>query len=167
MSGNRLNDDLCPSCGVPVPHSRRGPTCPHCGHPFDEPLEGRAGHLTPFGYGVCGLIAGGQIGAAVALTDPAIRFEDPRLALFPMLGGLACCLVAAWLGSRLDVGVRRGYEVAIFSIIGGTFTVFVLALWGVNRTETLAAWGAGIALACVPFVRRVLFALRTEEGRRT
>jgi hypothetical protein len=84
-----------------------------------------------------------------------------------MLGGLACCLVAAWLGSRLDVGVRRGYEVAIFSIIGGTFTVFVLALWGVNRTETLAAWGAGIALACVPFVRRALFALRTEEGRRT
>lgn len=166
MKDRRPTDDLCPSCGVPVPHPRRTTACPHCGHVFGEPLDSHAGFLAPFGYGMCGLIAGGQMGAAVALTDQAIRFEDPRLVLFPAMGAIACCIAAAWIGSRLEAGVRRGYEIALFSLLAGTFTTFVLALWGVTRAETLLAWGAGIAVAALPFVQRALSSVRNENRRR-
>ena len=138
---DREPDDLCPSCGVPQPLARRGPACPRCGYEFDA--EGaaafRRGHLTPFGYGVCGLIAGGHLGAGIALANPGTDLEDPRLVLFPLALGIACCVIAWWVGKHLDWRVHRGYESGLFGFMVAAFSVFVLGLFGVSSADTLAA----------------------------
>ena len=73
---------------MPVPFQRRGASCPHCGQAFGTPAEGpaSAGHLTVFGYGVCGFVTGAEVAVAAALADPDIRLDDLRLTL----ASLAC-----------------------------------------------------------------------------
>jgi hypothetical protein len=154
-------DDLCPHCGIPQPRGARGAACAHCGRSLAEPP---GGHLTPFGYGVCGFVAGGQVGAAVALTDPDITLGDPRLTLFPILGAGACCALAAWLGSRLSRQARRGFEFGLAATLCGTFTVAVASLLGLSSAESLISLGACTAIIAGGIIRSRLSRHRTTGG---
>ena len=166
MVSQRDPDDLCPSCGVPVPLGRRGPECPHCGHNFERPLEGPAGggYLTTFGYGMCGLVAGGQLGTAVVMTLADVRLGDPRLVLFPAFGATACALLTAGVGSKLYASVRRGYEILLFSLVMASLTVLCLSLVGVSSIETLSAVGGCVLVLGAPVLRR--FAYDRKPGSR-
>lgn len=157
--GDHEPDDLCPSCGVPQPLARRGLVCARCGYQFDAegPEACRTGHLTPFGYGLCGLIAGGHLGAGIALADPDADLEDPRLVLFPLLLGVACCVIAWWVGKHLDWRVHRGYEAGLFGFMVAGFSVFVLGLFGVGSADTLAAVGMVAMVIATPLFRRGLY----------
>lgn len=158
-------DDLCPSCGVPVPFQRRSAACPHCGHEFGPPRPDPqvTGYLTPFGYGMCGLIAGGQLGATAALSAETLRIGDPRLLLFPIAGGVACALIAAAVGRRLHASVRRGYEALMLALALACILVFMLALIGVRSLDALAATGVCALALGTPLVWRVLF--RRKQDR--
>ncbi len=159
-------DDFCPSCGVPVPFQRRGDTCPHCGHDFrvpaDDPAHG--GHLSTFGCGLCGLIAGAQLGAAVAFTDPGIRLDDPRLVLFPAIAGVACMGATAWVGGRLRLGVQRGYEAGLVALMLAAFVVLFLSVGGVSSPDTLAAIGFCALIVISLLVWRVLYSRDRPPG---
>lgn len=159
-------DDLCPSCGVPVPFERRSASCPHCGHEFGPPRPEPqiTGYLTPFGYGMCGLVAGSQLGATAALGAEGIRMGDPRLLLFPVAAGLACALLAAGVGRKLHATARRGYEALVLTLALACILVFALALMGVRSVDALAAAGVCALALGTPLVWRVLF--RRKRGGR-
>jgi hypothetical protein len=162
MAGKPEPDDLCPSCGVPVPFARRGPNCPHCGAELTlaAAASQTTGLLTPFGYGVCGLIAGGMLGAAAALTNEDLRLGDPRLMVFPAAAAFACALVASQVGRRLHTGVRRGYEAFLLALVLAALAVLFLALAGVSSVEALGATGACAGLAALPLVRHAVHGRR-------
>lgn len=162
MTSDHEPDDLCPSCGVPQPFGRRGASCSRCAYQFAAEGEPACpmGHLTPFGYGVCGLIAGGYLGAGVALMDPDTRLEDPHLVLSALLLGIACCRAAWWLGKRLDRRVRRGFEAGLFGFVAAAFAVFVLGLCGVASADTLLAVAATVMAVATPILGRVLYPRR-------
>ncbi len=158
MVGRSEPDDLCPACGVPLPAARHAAVCPHCGAELSS--AGGAcqakGYLTPFGYGMCGLIAGGHLGLAAVLVVGDVHLGDPRVVLFPAAGGLACAWLAAQLGSRLHVGVRAGYETVLLGLMVAALVVFVTAVGGVTALDTLVAVGAVAFVLATPLIRRAL-----------
>lgn len=158
MVGRNEPDDLCPSCGVPVPFHRRGRTCPYCGHEFGLPQEGpeTTGYLTAFGYGMCGLIVGGQVGAGLGLAA-GVRLGDPRLALFPLAGAVACACAFAGIGSKLHAGAKRGFEALLFALVLAGLVVFLLAFVGVSSLDTLSAVAVCVLAIGVPTMWRLLY----------
>ncbi len=162
IPGDREPDDLCPSCGVPQPIARRGAACSHCGYEFaaGDRDAFHAGYLTPFGYGLCGLIAGGHLGAGIALTNPDATLDDPRLVLFPLVMGIVCSLLAWWVGRRLDWRMRPGYESVLFGVMAAALSVFVLGLWGVRSADTLLATALVVFVVTAPLLRRMMYRRR-------
>ncbi len=152
-------DDFCPHCGVPVPGRRRGPRCPFCDGLLELPEEGPAttGYLTVFGYGMCGLTIGGQVGVSAALVSGDPGVADPRLPLYPLLVGVVLAVGAAWVGARLDWAVRRGYEILLLGGIAGSTTALLLALVGVQSPEALVCVGLGATNLAIPLIRRYAY----------
>jgi hypothetical protein len=120
----------------------------------DQEAQAVGAHLTPFGHGVCGFIAGAQVGAAIALTDPEIRLGDLRLTLFPILGGVACAVVAREIGGRLTAEARRGYDVCLAAVVCGAFATAVASLMGLSSAEALVCLGGCVALGVGSAIRR-------------
>ena len=145
-----------------MPFQRRGAACPHCGQAFGAPVEGPAttGHLTVFGYGVCGLTIGAEVAVAAALADPDIRLDDLRLTLFPALAAVACAALAACIGRRLTHFARRGYEVLLFAGMFGALAAAAAALMGVQSAEALVWTGLGTAVPASAAVRRFAYPRR-------
>lgn len=135
----------------PLPWRRLGPTCPFCGYPwgpgraicarcgFDPsaPAENQWGLLTVFGYGLCGAIAGAQIGLAGALASTA----GPRLPHVAVLAGLGMGVLgwgfAAGIGRRLAPDVRCAYEHLLLAAIGAGLVLVISVLSGVVQPELM------------------------------
>lgn len=163
MAQEFKTDDLCPHCGVPVPMTQRGSACPHCGLDFDLPSDSPScrGYLTTFGHGVCGLIAGGYGGAVVALaTDRQLTLDDPQVVLLPAMGGVLGAAAAAAVSSRLAVGVRRGYEAALFGFVIAVLCMFCLELLGPVPVDAVLAAGAVALAVAIPAIWRYLYGRR-------
>jgi len=162
MVSRREPDDLCPSCGVPVPLSGRGARCPYCGYDFEAagPHTALSGYLTTFGYGMCGLFVGGQIGLSTALCRYEVLYGDPRSVLYPVLGSAIGAALAAGVGSKLDAGVRRGFEAFLLSLVVASVCVSCLAMAGVDRLDALGAVGLGVLCIAGPLVWRLMYAPR-------
>jgi len=131
-----VDDDLCPGCGVPVPLARRRERCPHCGSPFGErPLPY---HGTIFGYGVCGLawglLTGWMLLSAGAIDD--VHSHAGRLAMLALPA--AGLLAATQVGKRLTDEARGRYELVLLSLDAGAWAGMMVAMFGVQETQTLA-----------------------------
>jgi hypothetical protein len=136
----------CVACGYPWRPGRT--TCARCGFDPAAPGKHQWGLLTVFGCGLCGLLAGGEIGfagAVAATTGPGLQ----RVASLAVLGGAVLgCLVAAAVRRRLVPAVHCAYEHLLLGCAGGGFVLAVAALAGVTQFEALILiWTTSSALA--------------------
>jgi len=159
MSGHAVGKDLCPACGVPVGRGKRGQMCPNCGADLAAPGPEGPHLLTPFGHGMCGLIAGALCGAAGALSCQALA-PDIRLLLFPAAGGTTFAAAAAFVGRRLELSVRPGYEAFLLALVAAGACVCAAALAGIAAPEALLGLGALVTLAGAPILARVMHPAR-------
>jgi hypothetical protein len=135
-----------------------GPTCPLCGHPWrpgtrvcrrcaydaDRPQAASAGLLTVFGCGVCGALAGGLAGLAVAVMLAVGPRLAPLATLATMGGGVIGCGVATAVRRRLAPGVRCTYEHLLLALLGAGVVAVFAAFAGVDQIEALTlAWLSG------------------------
>lgn len=133
--------------------------CTKCGARLSA--EGPAGQhlLTPFGHGMCGLIAGALSGATAALCCQSAT-TDVRLLLFPAAGGATFAAAASFVGRRLELGVRPGYEAFLLAVVAAAVCACAAALAGVATPETLAGLGALVVLVGAPILGRVMHRTR-------
>lgn len=129
--------------------------CPNCG--ANLPLRSPKGRhlLTPFGHGMCGLIAGGLCGAAAALCCQG-AVPDVRLLLFPTAGGATFAAAASFVGRRLEPSVRPGYEALLLALVVAGACVCGAALAGITSPEALLGLGAFLTLAGAPTLARAM-----------
>lgn len=98
---------LCPTCGHPV--RPQDAVCTKCRVPLDVPEAMRWGVFTPFGYGMCGFLAGALAVAGLILSVPGDHLL-PLLPLAVLTVGLPAALVTAAIGRRLAPEIRCAYE---------------------------------------------------------
>jgi hypothetical protein len=108
---------------------------------------------------MCGLIAGTLCGAAAALCCQAVG-PDVRLLLFPAVGGATFAAAASFVGRRLEVDVRPGYEAFLLAVLAAGACVCGAALAGLVVPETLAGIGAFLVLGGTPLLARVMHRTR-------
>lgn len=159
MKQSQERYEFCPSCGVPLPDGVRMQRCPNCGYAFDEARDQApvSGYLTRFGYGLCGAAAGSQFGAAVVLTDRTVRLGDPRLILFPVIGGITCLAVTVWVGPKLHDSAKRGFESVLFGLMTAAFVCLVVAVFAVTRLDTLLALAGVVLVTATPAIWSVVY----------
>jgi uncharacterized protein (DUF983 family) len=142
----RKRDRICPHCGFPLPLDRPSRQCPECGYDF---VTGTAPqprpHLTVFGHGVCGMVAGTFVGAAWALTMPP-NWREPLMVLLPLALGGAAALVAWFIGRHIAIEHYRGYEILLLSADVGAMVAAGAALFDVLAGGVLFGIGLGAAL---------------------
>ena len=142
----RERDRICPHCGFPLPLDRHSKRCPECGYDF---VSGTApqprSHLTVFGHGVCGMVAGTFAGATWALTMPP-TVRESLMVLLPLAIGAAAALVAWFIGKHIDAEHYRGYEMLLLSVDAGAMVAAGAALFGVSAGGVLFGIGFGAAL---------------------
>ena len=136
---------ICSACGYPWRPGRTA--CARCGFDPAAPGKHQCGLLTVFGCGLCGLLAGGEIGlagAAATTTGPELR----HVAILAVpAGAVLGCLVAAAVRRRLAPAVCCAYEHLLLGCAGGGFVVAVAALAGVTGFEALVlTWTTSSAL---------------------
>jgi hypothetical protein len=129
--------------------------CPNCGADLCAGDAGGRHLLTPFGHGMCGLIAGGLMGAAATVCCQ-LRAPDLRLLLFPAAGGATFAAAASFVGRRLALEVRPGYEALLLALVAAGVSVLAVALAGVSSPEALGALGALVTLVGAPMLARAM-----------
>ena len=115
---------LCPDCGAPLRFD--GDVCRRCGFSPREPALTRAGLMTPFGHGFCGVGIGLLLAMVLGLAG-----ETSALHSRALIGLLACAAgarITSWVGCRLAPGVRCAYEHLLISLLlGGVATLAAAA----------------------------------------
>ena len=134
--------------------------CPRCGFDPDRPEATAQGLLTVFGYGLCGALAGGLLGIALAVMVAT----GPRLAAVATLATTAGAVIgwglATAVGRRLAPAVRCAYEHLLLALLGAGVTAVLAAFAGVDQPETLALlWLAG-AVVVFALLRRYGYGVR-------
>lgn len=108
---------------------------------------------------MCGFIAGALWGAAAALCCQGAA-PDVRLLLFPAAGAATFAAAAAFVGRRLELTVRPGYEALLLALVAAGACVCAAALAGVAAPEALLSLGALVTLAGAPILARVMHRAR-------
>lgn len=149
--GERALGRLCPHCGAPLRDHEA--MCPACGTGAAPDAERPAGLLTPFGYGLCGLIGVGMLGFGISV---GLVGGVPRTAvvLGPVVAAVVAAITAANVGRRLSPQWRCSYEhLLLGGMIGGPCAL-AAALLGLTEFQSLVVLWAFVAGAVFLLMRR-------------
>ncbi len=134
------HDDICPRCGFPLPLGYQSDRCPNCKYRLlgpDDPVC----HLTIFGCGVCGLVAGAFIGATWSLTLPPGPFQQSMMVLMPLGFSIVGAGITTWIRRHIAPEFRAGLEQFLLAAdIGAAASTFA-ALCGVISSVGVTAVG--------------------------
>lgn len=119
--------------------------------------------MTPFGYGMCGLLAGAIWGLVAALLAPGYPARQALL-LWPIIGGLAAAVTASAVGKRLVVNVRCAFEHLLLALGVGSLIAACAVVLGVQQLETLLPLAALAVAVIYGLLRR--YGYRSGTGRR-
>lgn len=138
---------ICPHCGYPLSTGKTLTTCEECGYNF---LTGEAPkphvYLTVFGHGMCGVIAGGALGAAVALKLPP-AYQLSMMVLAPPIGAIILSMITAWIGRHLAPEHLPGYERWLMALMLAAFASAGTSTFGGSHPTIMLIGGATLLLA--------------------
>ncbi len=154
----------CPRCERMIVDTPEGPRCLYCGYDFSVlPEDIDAGeYFSGAEYGVLGLLAGMEIGAAIGLAGGDPEPDAAFVLLSAGVGAVLGAMLGGWLGYRLSRPRRRGFRLLLLAACGAGLGGLVMAVagWGNVDTVLLVAVGLGALLYASG-----LYAARCSVGR--
>lgn len=140
------HDDICPRCGFPLPLRQQSERCPNCQYRLlgpDDPVC----HLTIFGCGVCGLVAGAFTGATWSLTLPSGHVQRSMMVLMPLAFGVVGAVITTWIRRHIAPEFRAGLEQLLLAVAVGAAASTFAALCGLSSSGVLATVGILVTAA--------------------
>lgn len=133
------SEQRCPRCERALVDSPDGRRCLYCGYDFSVPPEDIEGgeYFSGAECGVLGLLAGLEIGVALALASSGPAPVPGVTLLTAGVGAVLGAVLGGWLGSRLSRPRRRNFRLLLLSTCGAGLGALAMAAAGWGSVDTV------------------------------
>ena len=129
----------CARCERMLVDTPDGPRCLYCGYDFSVPPEDidRGEYFSGAECGVLGLLAGLEIGVALALASSGPAPVPGATLISAGVGAVLGAVLGGWLGNRLSRPRRRSFRLLLLSACAAGLGALVMAVTGWGSVDTV------------------------------